>query len=155
MRRSALFATAVFTIALATAGCSPSSKAEQNTENANAAVCLGLKGLGATIEGLSTGVTGSGDVTVGQAQEAVNQISEAYDSVQSSLQKLQSDVNTQVETAQQQFEEAQMQVQEGLSGLDGDQSMADVPKEELDAISKLNSSFQEITSSVGCSDASQ
>lgn len=155
MRRSALFATVVIAAGLLTAGCSPSTEAEQKTENANAAVCLGLKGLGATIEGLQTGVTGTGDVTVDQATEAINQIDAAYDDVQAQLSKLDTAVTDQVLTAQEQFNEAQMQIQDGLSGLDGDQKLSDVPAEELKAIDDLDSSYQEMNESLGCSDAAE
>lgn len=155
MRRSALFASAVVAAGLLTASCSPGSEAEQKTENANAAVCVALKGLGATIEGLQTGVTGTGDVTVGQAQEAVNQIQEAYDDVEAQVNKLNKDVTEQVATAQQQFAQAQAQIQDNLSGLDQDQKLSAVPAEELKAIDDLDSSYQEINSSLGCADAAQ
>lgn len=155
MRRTALFATAALAVGVLATGCSPSTQAEQKTENANAAVCLAAQGLGATIEGLTTGVTGTGDVTVGQAQESINQISEAYDDLQSQIEKLQTDVSDQVLTQEQQFEQAQMQVKEGLSGLDGDQSLSDVPQEEAKAIDDMNSSYQEMVASLGCTDASQ
>jgi hypothetical protein len=134
-----------------TAGCSSETEAEQNTENANAAVCLSLEGLDATIQGLSDGVTGTGDITVGSAQESVNQIQTAYDTVESEIEKLGQDVDEQVLTAQEQFSQAQMQIQEGLSGLDGDSSLTDVPQEEATAINNLQSSYQELNSSLGCS----
>jgi hypothetical protein len=152
VRRLPLLAAIAVAAGLLTAGCSSGTEAENTTEDANAAVCLSLKGLGATIEGLSTGVTGTGDVTVSQAQEAVNQIDGAYDSVQRNLAALGTDVEDQVLTAQQQYEEAQMQVKEGLSGLDGDQSLSEVPQEQASAISTLESSYQQLNDSLGCSD---
>lgn len=155
MRRSALFITVALSAGLLTAGCSPTTQAEQKTENANAALCLAVQGLGATIEGVSTGVTGTGDVTVGQAQEAVNQIGEAYADVQAQIEKLQSDVSDQVLAQEEAFQQAQMQVQEGLSGLDGDQNLSDVPKEEQSAIENMNTSYEEMVASLGCTDASQ
>lgn len=151
MRRSAVITTAAVLIGLATAGCSPSDEAEQKTESANAAVCLSLEGLDATIQGLTTGVTGTGDVTVGAAQESVNQIATAYDTVDAEIQKLGQDVSQEVLTAQEQFRQAQMQVDEGLSGLDGDQSLSDVPQEQQQAIEQLESSYQELNSTLGCS----
>lgn len=153
MRRYAVLATAVVAAGLFTAGCSSTDEAQQTTENANAAVCLSLEGLAATVEGLSTGVTGTGDVTVSQAQESVNQIDVAYDSVISNISKLDEAVSDEVSTAQSQFEQAQMQVKEGLSGLDGDSSLSDVPAEEQQAISELSTSYEELNSSLGCGDA--
>ena len=144
MRRVAVAASAVIAVGLITAGCSPSTEAENKTEDANAAVCLSLEGLNATIDGLASGVTGTGDVTVGKAQESINQIDQAY------LQKLGTDVQDQVLTAQQQFEEAQMQVQEGLSGLDGDSNLSDMPAEEAQNIQNLQKSYDELNSSLGC-----
>ena len=47
--------------------------------------------------------------------------------------------------------QAQMQVDEGLSGLDGDQSLSDVPQEQQQAIEQLESSYQELNSTLGCS----
>ena len=44
-----------------------------------------------------------------------------------------------------------MQVDEGLSGLDGDQSLSDVPQEQQQAIEQLESSYQELNSTLGCS----
>lgn len=152
MRRSALLASALVAAGLLTAGCSSTTEAENKTQDANAAVCLSLKDLQATIDGLSTGVTGTGDVTVSKAQESVNQLDEAYADVQSQIQKLGTDVEDQVLTAQQQFEEAQMQVTEGLSGLDGDSKLSDVPQEEASAIATLKSSYQQLNDSLGCSD---
>jgi uncharacterized phage infection (PIP) family protein YhgE len=154
VRRFAVLATVVVSAGLFTAGCSSTDEAQQKTENANAAVCLSLEGLAATVEGLSTGVTGTGDVTVSQAQESINQIDEAYQSVVSNISKLQEDVSDEVSTAQSQFEQAQMQVKEGLSGLDGDSSLSAVPEEEKQAISQLSTSYEEMNSSLGCGDAS-
>ena len=74
MRRFAVLATAAVAVGLLATGCSSTDEAQQTTENANAAVCLSLEGLAATVEGLSTGVTGTGDVTVSQGQEAINQV---------------------------------------------------------------------------------
>ena len=108
MRRSAVFACAIVAVGLLSTGCSPSTEAQDKTENANAAVCLSMEGLNATIDGLATGVTGTGDVTVGAAQESINQIMAAYDTVQSNVQALGEDVSDEVLTAQQQFEESQM-----------------------------------------------
>jgi hypothetical protein len=45
-----------------------------------------------------------------------------------------------------------MQVKEGLSGLDGDQSLSEVPQEQASAISTLESSYQQLNDSLGCSD---
>jgi hypothetical protein len=142
----------VLAAGLLTAGCSAETEAENKTEDANAAVCLSLRELSATIEGLSTGVTGTGDVTVGAAQESINQIEEAYQGVEANLEKLGTDVEDQVLTAQQQFEQAQMQVQEGLTGLDGDANLSEVPQEEASAIATLESSYQQLNDSLGCSD---
>jgi len=110
-----------------------------------------MEGLNATIDGLATGVTGTGDVTVGAAQESINQIMAAYDTVESNVQALGEDVSDEVLTAQQQFEESQMQVEAGLSGLDGDSSLADVPEEEAQAITTLQSSYDDLNSALGCS----
>ncbi len=151
MRRSVLLAAAVLGVGLLTAGCSSETEAEQNTENANAAVCLSLEGLGATIQGLGDGVTGTGDVTVGQAQESINQIQSAYDTVESEIQNLGEAVDEQVLTAQEEFSQAQMQIKEDLSGLDGDSSLQDVAQQEAAAIQDLQSSYQELNSSLGCS----
>lgn len=150
VRRVAVAASAVIAVGLITAGCSPSTEAENKTEDANAAVCLSLEGLNATIDGLASGVTGTGDVTVGKAQESINQIDQAYQTVEANLQKLGTDVQDQVLTAQQQFEEAQMQVQEGLSGLDGDSNLSDMPAEEAQNIQNLQKSYDELNSSLGC-----
>lgn len=150
MRRIASIASVVIAAGLLTAGCSSTEEAENKTENANAAVCLSMEGLEATIAGLTTGVTGTGDVTVGKAQESINQISGAWQSVESNMAKLESDVSDEVITAQQQFRQAQMQVQEGLTGLDGNSSLSDVPQEEQQAISNLQSSYEELNSSLGC-----
>ena len=49
------FATAAVAVGLLATGCSSTDEAQQTTENANAAVCLSLEGLAATVEGLSTG----------------------------------------------------------------------------------------------------
>jgi hypothetical protein len=155
VRRSAVFASALVLVGMLATGCSSTDEAEQNTENANAAVCLSLEGLDATIQGLSSGVTGTGDVTVGQAQESVNQISAAYDTVEAEIQKLGEDVSDEVATAQEQFAAAQMQIQDGLAGLDGDQSLSEVPEQEQQAIEQLSTSYQDLNSSLGCSDASQ
>ena len=155
MRRSAVLATVVVVSGMLTVGCSSTDEAEQKTENANAAVCLSLEGLDATIQGLASGVTGTGDVTVSQAQESVNQIATAYDTVQSEIEKLGQDVDQQVLTAQEQFSQAQAQIEEGLSGLDGDMSLSDVPEDRATAINQLESSYQELNSSLGCSNASQ
>ncbi len=154
MRRYAVLATAVVAAGMFTAGCSSTDEAQQKTENANAAVCLSLEGLAATVEGLSTGVTGTGDVTVSQAQESINQIDEAYQSVVSNLSNLDEAVTDEVSTAQSQFEQAQMQIQEGLTGLDGDSSLADVPEEQKQAITELNTSYEQMNESLGCGDAS-
>lgn len=150
MRRFAVVASAAVAVGLLTAGCSAETEAENKTEDANAAVCLSLEELNATIDGLATGVTGTGDVTVGAAQESINQISTAYDQVQASLEKLGTDVEDQALTAQQQFEEAQMQVEAGLSGLDGDSKLSDVPAEEAQAITTMQESYDELNSSLGC-----
>lgn len=150
MRRSGVFVAAVAVAGMLTSGCSSTDEAEQKTENANAAVCLSLTGLDATIQGLSDGVTGTGDVTVGKAQESVNQIQSAYDTVQSEIERLGQDVDEQVLTAQENFSQAQMQVEEGLSGLDGNSSLADVPQEQAAAITQLESSYQDLNSSLGC-----
>jgi hypothetical protein len=155
VRRSALIVTSVCVLGLLTAGCSSTDEAEQKTENANAAVCLSLEGLDATIQGLQTGVTGTGDVTVGQAQESVDQIAAAYDTVDAEIQKLGEDVSQEVLTAEEQFQQAQMQIKEGLSGLDGSQNLSDVPQEQQQAIEQLDASYQELNSSLGCTDASQ
>ncbi|MCA9312636.1 MAG: hypothetical protein KDA21_15585 [Phycisphaerales bacterium] len=154
MRRYAVLATAVVAAGMFTAGCTATDEAQQKTENANAAVCLSLEGLAATVEGLQTGVTGTGDVTVSQAQESINQIDEAYQSVVSNVSKLDQAVTDEVSTAQSQFEQAQMQIQEGLTGLDGDSSLADVPEEQKQAISQLGTSYEEMNSALGCNDAS-
>lgn len=151
MRRSAVFACAIAAVGLLSTGCSPSTEAQDKTEDANAAVCLSMEGLNATIDGLATGVTGTGDVTVGAAQESINQIMAAYDTVESNVQALGEDVSDEVLTAQQQFEESQMQVEAGLSGLDGDSSLADVPEEEAQAITTLQSSYDDLNSALGCS----
>src|SRR5690606_1077664 len=129
-RRYAVLATAVVAAGMFTAGSTSTDEAQQKTENANAAVCLSLEGLAATVEGLSTGVTGTGDVTVSKAQESINQIDGAYQSLVSNLSKLDEAVSEEVSTAQSQFEQAQMQIKEGLTGLDGDSSLSDVPEEE-------------------------
>lgn len=150
MRRPVIVATVVCAMGLATAGCSSSQEAEQKTENANAAVCLSLEGLKATIDGLKTGVTGTGDVTVGQAQESINQIATAYDTFDAEIQKLGEDVSQEVLDAEQQFEQAQMQIKEGLSGLDGDQSLSEVPEEQQQAIEQLDSGYQQLNASLGC-----
>ncbi|HQR79784.1 MAG TPA: hypothetical protein PLT68_06175 [Actinomycetota bacterium] len=150
MRRSVIIASVVCALGLGAAGCSPSNQAEQKTENANAAVCLSLKGLEATIAGLKTGVTGTGDVTVGKAQESINQIATAYDTVDAEIQKLGQDVSQEVLTAEEQFQQAQMQIKEGLSGLDGDQSLADLPQEQQQAVEQLQSSYQQLNASLGC-----
>ena len=155
MRRSAVLASALVVVGMLAAGCSSTDEAGQKTENANAAVCLSLEGLDATIQGLSSGVTGTGDVTVGQAQESVNQISAAYDTVEAEIQKLGEDVSDEVATAQEQFAAAQMQIQDGLAGLDGDQSLSELPEQEQQAIEQLSASYQDLNSSLGCSDASQ
>ncbi len=155
MRRSVVFASAVVLAGMFTAGCSSTDEAQQKTENANAAVCLSLEGLDATIQGLSTGVTGTGDVTVGQAQESVNQIQAAYDTVDAEIQKLGEDVSQEVLTAEEQFSAAQMQIKDGLAGLDGDQALSDVPAQEQQAIEQLSTSYQDLNSSLGCSNASQ
>jgi len=155
VRRSVVFASAVVLAGMFTAGCSSTDEAQQKTENANAAVCLSLEGLDATIQGLSTGVTGTGDVTVGQAQESVNQIQAAYDTVDAEIQKLGEDVSQEVLTAEEQFSAAQMQIKDGLAGLDGDQALSDVPAEEQQAIEQLSTSYQDLNSSLGCSSASQ
>lgn len=155
MRRSVVFASAVVLAGMFTAGCSSTDEAQQTTENANAAVCLSLEGLDATIQGLSTGVTGTGDVTVGQAQESINQIQAAYDTVDAEIQKLGEDVSNEVLTAEEQFSAAQTQIQDGLSGLDGGQSLSDVPAEEKQAIEQLSTSYEDLNSSLGCSNASQ
>ncbi|MFN8184835.1 MAG: hypothetical protein U0R23_10470 [Candidatus Nanopelagicales bacterium] len=155
MRRSAVFASSVLLVGMFTAGCSSTDEAQQTTENANAAVCLSLEGLDATIQGLSTGVTGTGDVTVSQAQESVNQIAAAYDTVDAEIQKLGEDVSNEILTAEEQFQQAQMQIKDGLSGLDGNQSLSDVPDEEKQAIQQLSTSYDDLNSSLGCSDASQ
>ncbi len=154
MRRYSVLATAVVAAGLFTAGCSSTDEAQQKTENANAAVCLSLEGLAATVEGLQTGVTGTGDVTVSQAQESINQIDQAYRTVVSNVSKMDEDVSEEVSTAQAQFEQAQMQIKEGLSGLDGDSSLSDVPEEEQQAISQLNTSYADMNSALGCGDAS-
>ena len=39
----------------------------------------------------------------------------------------------------------------GLSGLDGDSSLADVPEEEAQAITTLQSSYDDLNSALGCS----
>lgn len=150
MRRSIMIATVVCATGLAVAGCSSTDEAEQKTENANAAVCLSLEGLGATIEGLKTGVTGTGDVTVGQAQESIDQIAAAYDTVDAEIQKLGEDVSQEVLTAEEQFQQAQMQIKEGLSGLDGSQDLSEVPQEQQQAIEQLDSSYQQLNASLGC-----
>jgi uncharacterized phage infection (PIP) family protein YhgE len=154
VRRFAVLATAVVAAGLFTTGCTSTEEAQQQTENANAAVCLALEGLAATIEGLSTGVTGTGDVTVSQAQESINQIDGAYQTVVADVQKLGEEVSDEVSTAQAQFEQAQMQIKEGLSGLDGESSLADVPAEAQQAISQLSTSYEQMNSSLGCGDAS-
>ncbi|MEZ5184732.1 MAG: hypothetical protein R2720_03215 [Candidatus Nanopelagicales bacterium] len=154
MRRAAVFAT-VIAVGLLSAGCSSSEEAQQNTENANAAVCLSLEGLDATIAGLESGVTGTGDVTVSKAQESINQIDEAYATVETQIQKLDQDVDQEVLTAQEEFSQAQMQIKEGLSGLDGDQSLSEVPESEASAINALQRSYQDLNSSLGCDNASQ
>lgn len=154
MRRYAVLATAVAAAGMFTAGCTATDEAQQKTENANAAVCLSLEGLAATVEGLQTGVTGTGDVTVSQAQESINQIDGAYQSVLSNVSKLDEAVSDEVATAQSQFEQAQMQIKEGLTGLDGDSSLSDVPAEEKQAISELSASYEEMNSALGCGDAS-
>ena len=105
MRRSPLFASALVVVGLLTAGCSSESEAENKTADANAAVCLSMKDLQATVDGLATGVTGTGDVTVSKAQESINQLDEAYADVQSQIQKLGTDVEDQVLTAQQRADE--------------------------------------------------
>lgn len=150
MRRTAGFASVIVAAGLLTAGCSSTEEAQDKTENANAAVCLSLEGLAATVEGLATGVTGTGDVTVGKAQEAINQISGAYQSLESNMAKLQNDVSEEVITAQQQFQQAQMQIEEGLTGLDGDASLSDVPAEQKQAITQLQTSYEELNASLGC-----
>lgn len=151
MRRTAVFASAILAAGLFTSACSPSTEAENKTEDANAAVCLNMEELNATIDGLATGVTGTGDVTVGKAQESINQIGEAYQGVEASIERLNKDVEDQVLTAQQQFSEAQMQVEAGLSGLDGDSKLSDVPEEEAQAITNLQESYDELNASLGCS----
>lgn len=151
MRRIAVFASAAVAVGLLTAGCSSSTEAEQKTENANASACLALENLDATVAGLATGVTGTGDVTVSKGQEAINQISEAYQEYARELGKLSQDVQDQVLTDQQQFQEAQMQIEEGLSGLDGDLSLSDVPQEQAQAITQLQSSSQQMNETLGCS----
>ena len=151
MRRSALFASALVAAGLLTTGCSAEEQAQNTTEDANAAVCLSMKDLQATVDGLATGVTGTGDVTVSTAQESVNQIDQAYQDLEAQIQKLGTDVDDQVLTAQEQFREAQMQVQEGLTGLDGDSKLSDVPQEEASAIATLKSSYQQLDDSLGCS----
>lgn len=155
MRRSTVVtASALIAAGLLTAGCSSEEKAQENTENANAAVCLSLEGLAATIDGLSTGVTDTGDVTVGQAQESINQIGEAYDTVQSEITNLGDAVNEQTATAQQEFEQAQTGIKEGLSGMDGQASLSEAAAQEKQAVQDLQSSYQDMRSSLGCSDAS-
>jgi cobalamin biosynthesis Mg chelatase CobN len=144
----------VVVVGIVTAGCSPTDEAQQETENANAAVCLSLEGLAATIQGLQDGVTGTGDVTVGQAQESVNQIQSAYDTVQAELANLGDAVDNQVATAQQEFEQAQMQIKEDLSGMDGDASLSEVAEQEKEAVQNLQSSYQELNSTLGCGSAS-
>ena len=52
MRRFAVLATAAVAVGLLATGCSSTDEAQQTTENANAAVCLSLEGLAATVEGL-------------------------------------------------------------------------------------------------------
>ncbi len=154
MRRFAVLATAAVAVGLLATGCSSTDEAQQTTENANAAVCLSLEGLAATVEGLSTGVTGTGDVTVSQAQEAINQVDGAYQAVLTNVSKLDEAVSDEVSTAQSQFTQAQMQIKEGLTGLDGDSSLSDVPEEEKQAIAQLSTSYEEMNSSLGCGDAS-
>ncbi|MCB9424338.1 MAG: hypothetical protein H6527_04535 [Actinobacteria bacterium] len=154
VRRYAVLATAAIAAGLLATGCSSTDEAQQTTENANAAVCLSLEGLAATVEGLSTGVTGTGDVTVSQAQEAINQVDGAYQAVLTNVSKLDEAVSDEVSTAQSQFEQAQMQIKEGLTGLDGDSSLSDVPEEEKQAIAQLSASYEEMNSSLGCGDAS-
>ena len=150
MRRFAVLATAAVAVGLLATGCSSTDEAQQTTENANAAVCLSLEGLAATVEGLSTGVTGTG----GQGQEAINQVDGAYQAVLTNISKLDEAVSDEVSTAQSQFEQAQMQIKEGLTGLDGDSSLSDVPEEEKQAIAQLSTSYEEMNSSLGCGDAS-
>lgn len=150
MRRFALISSAALVGGLVLAGCSAEQVAETKTQAGNAAVCVALQGLSATVEGLSTGVTGTGDITVGTAQEAVNQINQAYQTVTSAIQNLGTDVQDQVLTAQQQFEDAQMQVEENLSGLDGDATLSEAGKQGAAAIDNLNDSYQELNDSLGC-----
>ncbi len=155
MRRSAMFATAVIAAGLLTTGCSSTEEAEQKTESANASVCLALEGLAATIEGLGTGVTGTGDVTVSKAQESINQIETAYDTVQANIQKADADAAEEALVAQQQFSESLMQVEEGLTGLDGDQSLSAVPAEVQQAVTGLQTNYEELNDSLGCASAAE
>jgi hypothetical protein len=137
------------------AGCSSTDEAETRTEDANAAVCLSLAGLKASIQELVDGVDGSTPMTVSQAQETLGQVKAAYGTVATEVERLGQDVDETVLTASQQFTAAEMQMQKGLSNLDGEASLTQVAQEQRSAVEQLESSYQQLTTSLECSDASQ
>ena len=144
-----------FTLVVAAAACAVSlaacssseEKAQEATQENNAALCASLEALQSQVDEVTTGASqaaASGDqVTVEQAQESLQALGAAFQKVAEDRKELSASV-------QEQFNLAQQQYVDELSSIDGDTPLSEAGTEVQQAQENLSTQYEQILSEVGC-----
>lgn len=122
--------------------CSESDEAQNQTEQANAGVCLALEELQASMDGAAETLQ-SGDVSVQDVQTAQNEIQTAADAVQQETTELDTAVTDQINGATQEYQDA-------IAALPNASTPEDAQQQLSEAQTDYRSTFSQINETLGC-----
>ncbi len=147
MRKFTLIVAAAACAVSLTACSSSEEKAQEATQENNAALCASLEGLQNQLDEVSGGAAdaaASGEqVTVEQARESLETLGEAFRKVAQDRKELSSSV-------QEQFNLAQQQYLDELSAIDDDTPLSEAGAQVQTAQENLNTQYEQILAEVGC-----
>lgn len=139
-------AAAAFAVSLSACG-SDEEKAQEATQENNAALCTSLEGLQSQIDEVGGGAAeaqAEGEqVTVEQARESLEKIGESFNKVTENSQALSSSVKEQFNLAQQQYLDE-------LSSIPDDTPLTEAAGQVQTAQDNLNTQYEAILAEVGC-----
>lgn len=143
---SLVFAAAACAVSLA--ACSSSEeKAQEATQENNAALCKSLEGLQSQIDEVGAGAAetkAEGDpVTVEQARDSLEKLGDSFNKVTEDSQALSASVKEQFNLAQQQYLDE-------LSSIPDDTPLTEASGQVQSAQENLNTQYEAILSEVGC-----
>lgn len=147
MRKFTLIVAAAACAVSLTACSSSEEKAQEATQENNAALCKSLEGLQSQLDEVGAGAAeakASGDqVTVEQARESLEKLGDSFNKVAEDRQALSQSV-------QDQFNLAQQQYLDELAAIPDDTPLSEAPAQVQTAQDNLQTQYQAILSEVGC-----